>query len=156
MIYYLIFAILLAGAAYCAYKMSVADFRRRIIPDVYLFPFLLIGLVVVVFFPWVSSIGESVITAAAAYTLGMVVGFIFEKSKRLSRGNDYPPIGLGDIKLLGAGGLWLGPTGLAVAIIAACALGGIWAMRTKQKYIPFAPFFFMGAFIALIGLWFLI
>ena len=95
MIYSLIFGILLALAAFLAFKMAVADWRRRIIPDVYLFPFMLIGLLVLVFGRW--------------------------------------PVGITD-----------------------GVLGGLWGMRRRARFIPFAPFFMVGAIIALLGLWFLL
>ncbi|HNY25334.1 MAG TPA: A24 family peptidase [Alphaproteobacteria bacterium] len=154
MFYYLIFAILLLAAAWCAFQMSVSDFRRRIIPDAYLFPFMILGLLVVTFFPWVSSTSDSVIGAAFGYAMGSVVGFIFEKVKK--KKGEFSPIGMGDVKLLAAGGIWLGLTGLAMAIIISCIFGGIWGMRKKEKYIPFAPFFFMGGILSLISLWFLV
>lgn len=154
MFYHLIFAILLLAGAYCAFQMSRADLRRRIIPDAYLFPFMLIGLLVVTFFPWVSSPSDSVIAAAFGYTLATTVGFIFEKTKKQK--SEFSPIGMGDVKLLAAGGVWLGMTGLATAIAISCVIGGIWGIRKKQKYIPFAPFFFVGGILALISLWFLV
>jgi prepilin signal peptidase PulO-like enzyme (type II secretory pathway) len=147
--------------------MARADLRRRIIPDVYLFPFMLIGMVVVCYFPWVSTPGESAAAAAFGYALSFTVGQIFKKSaehrsKSAKKSDyrlpitDYHPIGLGDVKLLAAGGIWLGTSGLAAAIVISCIVGGIWGLRKKQKYIPYAPFFFIGAIIALIGLWILI
>lgn len=152
MIYLLI--LLLSAAGFCAYKMSVADLRRRIIPDVYLFPFMLIGLIVVAFFPWFTTPGDSAIAATFGYGLGTIIGHTFEKIKK--QPGDYSPIGLGDVKLLGAGGIWLGLTGLAIAIVVSCILGGIWGLVKKQKYIPFAPFFLVGAIIALFIMFFLI
>jgi prepilin signal peptidase PulO-like enzyme (type II secretory pathway) len=79
------------------------------------------------------------------------VGAAFKRTKLGKRNPDHDPIGFGDVKLLAAGGIWLGATGLAVAIAVACAAGGIWGLCKKQKYIPFAPFFFVGAIIALIS-----
>ena len=155
MIYPMIFAILFLGAIWCAVMMSVADFRRRIIPDVYLFPFLLIGLVLTTFWGWPTDILDGAIGAVGGYAITTLVGFLFARARR--RGADkYPPIGMGDIKLVGAGGLWLGPMGLDIAILAACVTGIIWARRKKAKYIPFAPFFFIGVIIALIIRWILI
>lgn len=152
MLHNIIYALLLMAGAYCAVMMSVTDWRRRIIPDVYLFPFMLIGLVVACYFPWVVGIGESVIAGTFGYLMAMLIGFLFTKTKIGKKNTDYAPIGMGDVKLLAAGGIWLGTTGLAVAIIIACVSGGIWGLRKKQKYIPFAPFFFVGAIIALIGI----
>lgn len=154
MISNIIFIVLLIAGAYCAFKISAADFSRRIIPDVYLFPLILIGLLIVAFFPWFINMGESAIAGAFGYGLGAVIGFIFERFKKTS--NDYPPIGMGDIKLLAVGGIWLGMTGLAIAIIFSCLFGWIWGHYKKQKFIPFAPFFFAGSFIALIAMSFLI
>ena len=153
MIYYIFFSFVLTGALFCAYRMATADFRRRIIPDVYLFPFLFAGLLTTAFFPWPVTISDSVIGGAMGYCLGMIVGFIFEHIKKHEK---YPPIGLGDIKLLGAGGIWLGTLGLAIAMLVSCLLAFLWNWKKHEKYIPFAPFFLLSGFLSLIIIWFLI
>lgn len=153
MIYYIFFSVLLIGAFFCAYRIGTIDFRRRIIPDVYLFPFLFAGLLVITFFQWPITIAESVVAGAMGYCLGMVVGFIFEHIYKCTK---CPPIGMGDIKLLGAGGIWLGTMGLAIAMMFSCVLAYIWSVRKKQKYIPFAPFFLIGGFLAFIVIQFLL
>lgn len=153
MIYYIFFSLLLIGAIFCAYRMSAADFERRIIPDVYLFPFLFAGLLITTFFPWPITIADSVVAGALGYCLGLVVGFIFE---RIKKGSKYPPIGMGDIKLLGAGGIWLGTMGLAIAMMFSCVLAYLWNIKKKQKYIPFAPFFLIGGFLSFITIQFLL
>ena len=147
MFFYIFFYLLLIGAIFCAYRMSMADLRRRIIPDFYLFPFMFAGLLTATFFPWPITIADSVIGGAFGYCLGLVVGFIFEKLKKDEK---YPPIGMGDIKLLGAGGIWLGTMGLAIAMIISCILSAIWSWHKKQKFVPFAPFFLIGGFLSLI------
>lgn len=153
MIYYIFFSILLIGAIFCAYRMATADFKRRIIPDVYLFPFLFAGLLTTVFFPWPVTIADSVIGGATGYCLGLIVGFIFEKIKKDEK---YPPIGMGDIKLLGAGGIWLGTIGLSFAMMFSCLFAYIWSKKQKQKYIPFAPFFLISGFLSFIIILFLL
>ena len=153
MISYIFFSLILLGAIFCAIRMSTNDFKRRIIPDVYLFPFLFAGLLITTFFPWPVTIADSVIGGAMGYCLGLIVGFIFE---RIKKNQKYPPIGMGDIKLLGAGGIWLGTIGLAIAMVFACILSLIWGYNKKQKYIPFAPFFLIGGFLSLIIIQFLI
>ena len=153
MISYIFFFLVLLGAIFCAIRMATNDFRHRIIPDVYLFPFLFAGLLVTNFFPWPITASDSVIGGAMGYCLGLIVGFVFEHIKRHQK---YPPIGMGDIKLLGAGGIWLGTVGLAIAMAFACVLSVIWGHQKKQKYIPFAPFFLMGGFLSLIIIQFLI
>jgi leader peptidase (prepilin peptidase)/N-methyltransferase len=149
-----IFFLLLLGGGFCAAMMSLRDWRERLIPDVYLFPFLLIGLAVVQFFPWFFDMREAVMASAFGYVLAFIMGLAFRKKLTgrwmLSAGNSSrEAIGLGDVKLLAAGGVWLGFTGLSIALIAACAIGGIWGLRKKQKFIPFAPFFFAGAAAAI-------
>lgn len=147
MIYYLFFSLVLIGAIFCAVRMATADFKRRIIPDVYLFPFLFAGLLTSVFFPWPITISDAVIGGAMGYCLGLIVGFVFEKIKPNQK---YPPIGMGDIKLLGAGGIWFGTLGLSIAMIISCILAYIWNWKRHDKYIPFAPFFLIGGFLSLI------
>jgi len=153
MIYYIFFSFVLIGAIYCAIRMAVADFRRRIIPDVYLFPFLFAGLLTATFFPWPITISDSVIGGAMGYCLGLIVGFIFDKLKKDKK---YPPIGMGDIKLLGAGGIWFGTMGLSIAMVLSCVLAYIWNWKRHEKYIPFAPFFLTGGILSLIIILFLI
>lgn len=153
MIYYIFFSFVLIGAIYCAIRMAVADFRRRIIPDVYLFPFLFAGLLTATFFPWPITISDSVIGGAMGYCLGLIVGFVFDKLKKDKK---YPPIGMGDIKLLGAGGIWFGTLGLSIAMVLSCVLAYIWNWKRHEKYIPFAPFFLTGGILSLIIILFLI
>ena len=153
MFFYTFFILLLLAASFCIWRISVADFRRRIIPDAYLFPLLLLGLLVVHFFPWICTTAESVLGAITGYALASIVGLIFEHYKPNTQ---YSPIGMGDINLMAVGGLWLGTTGLAIALIFACIFGVIWAHRNKQKFIPFAPFFFAGGFLSCITLLFLL
>ena len=153
MIYYIFFSLVLIGAFFCAYRMATTDLKRRIIPDVYLFPFLFAGLLTATFFPWPITIGDSVVGGAMGYCLGLIVGFVFEHIKKEQK---YPPIGMGDIKLLGAGGVWLGTLGLSVAMIIACVLGMLWNWRRHEQYIPFAPFFLGGGFLSLIIIQFLL
>ena len=157
MIFYLFWICVFIAAAMCAWRISVADFRRRIIPDAYLVPLFLIGLLTVVFFPhWVCDVASAAIGAFLGYALGAGIGIIFEQIGRKKDPKADAPIGMGDIKLLATGGIWLGPNGLAIALIVACILGGIWSVRKHQRFIPFAPFFIAGAILALIAGAFLI
>ena len=153
MIYYIFFSFVLIGALFCAWRMATTDFRRHIIPDVYLFPFLFAGLLTTTFFPWPITVADSVVGGAMGYCLGLIVGFIFS---HLNKDHEYPPIGMGDIKLLGAGGIWLGTMGLSIAMIVSCVLAYIWNWKKHEKYIPFAPFFLIGGFLSLIIILFLI
>ncbi len=156
MIFNIFFIFLLSCAALLSVLISVADFRRRIIPDAYLFPLMLIGLILIAFFHYPIDIQSGVIGATFGYILATITGFVFDFIIRKRTPNATPPIGMGDIKLIGVGGLWLGLTGLAWALIVACMTGAIWARIRNQKYIPFAPFFLIGGFLSLIAMTFLL
>lgn len=150
MISYIFFIILLAVALICGIKISISDFRNRIIPDAYLFPLLLSGLTLITFYNFPISISSGTFGAIFGYTLSAIIGFTFDYIIRRRTPNAIPPIGLGDIKLIAVGGLWLGINGLAFALIIACITGAIWGHCKKQKFIPFAPFFLLGGFLSLI------
>lgn len=154
--YYGFFAILLAGAIWCMYQISAADWRRRIIPDAFLFPLLIAGLIITAFFPWTHDIRNAVMGAAFGYTLAATVGFAFDYFIRKKNPDAMAPIGMGDIKLIATGGIWLGTTGLAWALVMACLIGGLWGYKKKQKYIPFAPFFIIGGILSFLGIVFLL
>ncbi len=157
MIFYIFFIILLVAAAYCSIQISINDFRRRIIPDVYLFPLMLIGLLLLAFFPsFPISLSDAVIAATFGYTLTSVIGALYDRRLQRQKTKDSVPIGMGDIKLIGVGGLWLGTTGLSLALIIACITGAIWAYQHKEKYIPFAPFFLIAGFLSFITTAFLL
>ena len=153
MFFYTFFTLLLLGATFCIWRISVADFRRRIIPDAYLFPLLLIGLILTHFFPWICTTAESIAGAVIGYALASIIGLLFEK---FSKNKIDTPIGMGDIKLLAVSGLWLGTNGLAIALVYSCIFGSIWAHNKKQKFIPFAPFLFLGGFLSFITILFLL
>ncbi len=144
------FIILLAFSGFFALKISIADFRRRIIPDAYLFPLLLTGLILISFYSFPISIQNATLGATFGYILGATVGIVFEYFLRNQDTKNTPPIGMGDIKLLGVGGLWLGTNGLAISLIFACISGYIWAHLHRQRFIPFAPFFIFGGFLSFI------
>ena len=155
MLYYIFLVILLAGSLWCAWQISVSDWRRRIIPDAYLFPLMLIGLVLTNWFIWPISPRDGITAAIFGYVITSVISMIFAAARH--KNNDlHAPIGLGDIKLISVGGIWLGTTGLASALVIACIAGIVWGARKHQKYIPFAPFFIGGGILSLIVICFLI
>lgn len=156
MIWQIFFIILIAVALWCAWKISVADLRRRIIPDAYLWPLFLIGLLITNWWPWIIGPRMAATSAVFGYALAAGVGFIFDVIRRRTNPNAETPIGLGDIKLIATGGLWLGIQGLGLALIVACITGGAWARAKHQRYIPFAPFFVVGAILSLITMAFLL
>ena len=152
MISNIFFILLLIVAVVLSGLICRADFRRRIIPDVYLFPLLLIGLVITNFYPWPITPGDGAIAAIFGYVITAIIGYVFEKIKP----GKTAPIGMGDIKLIAVVGIWLGTTGLATSLIVACIAGLIWGIFKKQKFIPFAPFLIFGGILSLITMMFLI
>ena len=150
MISYIFFIFLLIIATILSILISITDFRRRIIPDAYLFPLMLIGLTLIAFYSFPITLQSAVIGGAFGYLMSAIIGAGFNYYMTQKDSNTIAPIGMGDIKLLGVGGIWLGTNGLATALIIACILGAIWAKRKNQKYIPFAPFFFIGGFLSFI------
>ena len=155
--FYGFFAVLIMASIWFMYKISMADWRRRIIPDAYLFPLLISGLVITAFFPsWPHTIHTAIIGGAFGYAMAALIGFIFDYKMRRTNPEITPPIGMGDIKLICVGGIWLGTRGLAWALIIACILGYIWGRKSGNRYIPFAPFFIAGGILSFIGLVFLL
>ncbi len=157
MIFYIVCIFLLLVAALCAWGISVADFRRRIIPDAYLFPLMLVGLLMSAMCPfWIVTPIDAAIGAGFGYVIAAGIGFLFDYAYRRQNPDMVAPIGMGDIKLISVGGIWMGVTGLAIALVVACVTGIVWARVQHQKYIPFGPFFVIGGILALIIMFFLI
>ena len=63
MIFNIFFSLLIATAIWLAIMISRADLRRRIIPDAYLFPLMLIGLILTTFYSFPTDISNAVIGA---------------------------------------------------------------------------------------------
>ncbi len=157
MFWQIFFIVLLALALWCAWRISVADLRRRIIPDAYLWPLLLIGALIVTWSPfWPIGPYTATVGAAFGYALAAIVGFVFDWVRRRKNPDADTPIGMGDIKLIATGGIWMGPQGLGLALVLACIGGAIWSLARRKRYIPFAPFFIGGAILSLIAMAFLI
>ncbi len=157
MFWQIFFIVLLALALWCAWRISVADLRRRIIPDAYLWPLLLIGALIVTWSPfWPIGPYTATVGAAFGYALAAIVGFVFDWIRRRKNPDADTPIGMGDIKLIATGGIWMGPQGLGLALVLACIGGAIWSLARRKRYIPFAPFFIGGAILSLIAMAFLI
>lgn len=152
----MVFILLLVLAIYLGAKIAIADMRRRIIPDAYLFPLMIIGAIIATFFPWPHDIGTGVIGMAFGYIMAAIIGLIFDRIITKRNPSADTPIGMGDIKLIAVGGLWCGPRGLAIALVLACIFGAAWAYKKHARFIPFAPFFIIGGFLSLIASAFLL
>jgi leader peptidase (prepilin peptidase) / N-methyltransferase len=124
--------------------VTLSDLRRRLIPDEPLVAALACALALCAV-AWPS---ELVMRAIAGLGAG---GFLLGAALLRPGG-----MGLGDVKLAGVLGLYLGP-GVAAALLVAFAAGSAaglvllirhgWAARTRA--LPFAPFLSLGALVAI-------
>ncbi|MEM8833932.1 MAG: A24 family peptidase [Pseudomonadota bacterium] len=98
--------------------LSVIDFKTYLLPNKYVFPFAGLG----VLFHFLSDFYLLDLTGVL---LGGAVGYGVLYLIRAA-GNHYyeqDSLGLGDVKLLGAGGLWLGMEGVLMAMTIGAFLG---------------------------------
>lgn len=118
--------------------LSYIDLRSGLLLDVLTVPLALAGSVYAVFAgDWIFSV------AGAVVGYGLIAGLAFYWRK--SRG--YEGIGLGDAKLLGASGAWVGVAGLPFILLIGSLLGIIAALSVAKKArldddrtaIPFGP-----------------
>ena len=126
--------------------LSAIDIDRFKLPDILTLPLLLAGLA-----DAASAGGDAFIERG----IGAVFGFVclIAVAALYRRARDREGIGRGDVKLLAAGGAWIGWSGLpaAVLIASACALP-VAFMRAKSatgdKRLAFGPFLAMGVWTA--------
>jgi leader peptidase (prepilin peptidase)/N-methyltransferase len=102
----------LAMALACLSAIDLTVFR---LPDVFTLPLLGAGLIAAVFLP-----GRPVLDHGVGALIGWSVLTAFAWGYRRLRGID--GMGLGDAKLLGAAGAWLGAAALPSVVLLACAL----------------------------------
>ena len=139
---------LLASA--CLALMAI-DYDHQILPDVITLPGIAAGLALS--FASVQRTPLSALVGAAAGAGGLfLVAFTYEKIA------GQEGMGLGDVKMLGMIGAFLGPAGVLVTILAASVSGsvvGVVLILTKggdgKTRLPFGVFLAIGA----IGAWFL-
>lgn len=118
--------------------LSLVDALAFRLPDVLTLPLLIVGVAVAWWLPDHDVFGHAV----AAF-LGAAVFYAISVAYRQTRGQD--GLGLGDVKLAGAAGAWLGWQALPYVVLLACAAGFVWVgismMRrgkeALQERIPF-------------------
>ncbi len=127
---------------------SVADFRHFELPNRMTLGLALLGLASVAVLARGQLI-HSAVGAALGFALLALVGAAYARI----RGRE--GLGLGDAKLLGAGGAWIGWQGLASAVFLGALAGCLWvgAMWLRghrpsgATAIPFGPFLALGIWI---------
>ena len=142
-------AILLAPFSALLVALSVIDFRHHRIPNVLVYPSVLISGVYVVLADLVGGHLDALrgVLGFLAYGVGLlIVALIAPKG-----------MGMGDVKLAGLIGLVLGSIGLGIVAVAAgvgILLGGVGAIvvllmgASRKTRIPYGPFMAAGALIA--------
>ena len=142
----------------CMLVVAMIDWDEYIIPDVIMYPLMIIGLILLFFhlIPGVSVIsGIFGIIIGALFPLAVAVAF--EKIKKL----EDPALGGGDIKLLALFGIFFGLRGVLAILIIGSLYGiviGYPLVKVLGKkleddeiedktlsYIPFGPFLILGA-----------
>jgi leader peptidase (prepilin peptidase)/N-methyltransferase len=123
------------------------DLDFRIIPDRFSLGNWLLSIIAVFFLsasPWFNIIG-----GLLAFSLFFLLAWGYEKWKGVEG------LGMGDVKMVGWLGTWLGLESVPLLILSASLLGllaGLWAMRKSkdgfQTAIPFGPFLAVGAYLA--------
>ncbi len=138
--------------------LSVIDLRVRLLPNILVLPFALLGILFHIMTAWRYLDITSVL-------LGGLTGFGLLLAVRAIANHIYKQdaLGLGDVKLMGAAGLWLGPEMVLMALAVGSFAGmlhgiglGLWtAYKTKSKpqfarlQLPAGPGFAIG--IALVA-----
>jgi leader peptidase (prepilin peptidase)/N-methyltransferase len=121
-----------AGLGWALLALAVIDARHTLLPDVLTLPLIPVGLLVI----WMAEPAQ-----LSHHAIGAVVGFaVFAAiawAYRRIRGRD--GLGLGDAKLLAAGGAWAGWMGLASIVVWASVLALIAALVSGAAVIPDRP-----------------
>lgn len=144
-------AIFLALLAIACVLLALVDIRHGIIPNWLNLAIAVAGLARA----FLSGASAGVFSAGCE---GVAIGAVAWLLRWLFfRLRGYQGLGLGDVKLLVASGVWIGiagvPVQLLVASLTALAAAGILQFSghrmTRQTALPFGPFLALGLFVAL-------
>lgn len=100
--------------------LSAIDLKTRLLPNKFVVPFALLGIAfhALTGFHWLSPlamIGGGALCYGVLYGVRAMANHIYQRDT----------LGLGDVKLMGAAGLWLGPETVMLALSAGAAAGVI-------------------------------
>lgn len=140
----------------------VYDFKHKIIPDEFVFTFIILSGISLVGIIFDSGMTEFMIRVLHGVYSGGLLFMLFWLLWFLSKGK---LLGFGDAKLVFGFGLWLGLPGASFAVASAFIIGAAvglvligvsqnrllsrrFPMFTLKSEIPFAPFLILGAFIS--------
>lgn len=137
----------MAGAVFLAVLItaSLIDFRDRIIPNELMLASAICGLVFA-FLPGLQGWSDALIGAGVGFGVLLLLAIVF-------RGG----MGMGDVKLAGVMGLFLGWPEVATALMVAFLVGGVVSLLLlvlrvvrRKDHIPFGPFLAAGGAVALV------
>lgn len=149
----------LLGALALLICLCVIDLKHRLLPNKLVFPFFLLGIVFhfsigFEYISWHDMALGGLIGAGSLYAIRLVANWHYKTDT----------LGLGDVKLMGAAGVWLGPYSIPLALAIGAVAGLIhglsyaaaifvkeksWPNFTKLS-IPAGPGFAVGIVIAAI------
>jgi leader peptidase (prepilin peptidase)/N-methyltransferase len=153
----------LLGAAILLGVLTAVDLRERLLPDIYVFPFMALG-------PVFHFANAFALAAPADMALGALAGggLLYAIRTAANLFHEEDALGLGDVKLMAAAGVWLGPYFVLIALTLGALAGvlhglavaarrrvksGAW-MNLKNFSLPAGPGFIAGIVLAgLIGFW---
>jgi leader peptidase (prepilin peptidase)/N-methyltransferase len=141
----------LALLSIASLALAWIDLRRGLIPDWLNLVIALIGLARVAA---LDGAAAALIASCEGITVGVTVWMLGEFYFRLRK---VQGLGLGDVKLLAASGVWIGLVGVPVqllvasltALAAAATLKLAGRAMTRQTSLPFGPFLVLGLLTAL-------
>lgn len=147
----------LVAALLILLRLGIVDLRVRLLPDLWVGGFALLGLVF-------HTLNSFMLLSPLALALGMGLGggFLYVIRSVANRIYQQDTLGLGDVKLLGAAGLWLGPHYILLAITLGAfaglmhglGLAALHRLRTRQWpamshfALPAGPGFITGIVMA--------
>jgi leader peptidase (prepilin peptidase) / N-methyltransferase len=121
---------------------AIIDLRTFRIPDVISLPLMLCGFVMAWFLP-LLPLGDHLIGAAAGFGLFAIIGEVYFRNK------GHEGLGLGDAKLFGAAGAWLGWQALPTVLLIASVGGlGYALLRRSARRVAFGPWLALGFWLA--------
>ena len=137
MIYDLASAIAIGGALILLLCLCIIDLRVRLLPNVLVLPFAILGVLF-------HAVNDFEILTFKQIMIGAAVGYGFLYALRFAANAYYKQdsLGLGDVKLMGAAGLWLGAEGVLIALTVGAFAGLIHGvlyalvMAIKNKSAP--------------------
>lgn len=138
--------LLLAALATALVVLAATDLEHRLIPDAVNAAVALLGLAWIAARhgaaagPWIEGLLAALLLGGLALLLRWLFGRLLRRES----------LGLGDVKLMAAAGLWLGPFGIAPFLLLS-GLGGValalaWRLATGRRAFPFGPCLAVGLY----------